>query len=96
MCTGNDRLANKKFQEAIVSYSKAIDLNKSNAIYYSNRAAAYSHIGQHHKAIEDCKQAITIDPLYVKAYSRLGYVSRVTYVTHCHSLMLYLAWPTSR
>lgn len=72
---GNDRLANKKFQEAIASYSQAIALHGTNAIYYSNRAAAYSHIGQHHKAIEDCKQAIAIDPHYVKAYSRLGYVS---------------------
>lgn len=61
-----------------MSYSKAIELNNTNAIYYSNRAAAYSHIGQHHKAIEDCKRAIVIDPLYVKAYSRLGYVSRLS------------------
>lgn len=76
--TGNERLSNKKFQEAIASYSKAIELNATNAIYYSNRAAAYSHIGQHHRAIEDCKQAITIDPLYVKAYSRLGYVSHLS------------------
>jgi len=76
--TGNERLSNKKFQEAVASYSKAIELNGASAIYYSNRAAAYSHIGQHHKAIEDCKQAIKLDPLYVKAYSRLGYVTPVT------------------
>jgi small glutamine-rich tetratricopeptide repeat-containing protein alpha len=62
----------KKYEEAIQSYTKAIELSPNNPIYYGNRAAAYSHLGQHVKAIEDCKRAIALDPKYAKAYSRLG------------------------
>ena len=36
------------------------------------RAAAHSHLKQHKEAIEDCKLAITVDPTYTKAYSRMG------------------------
>lgn len=40
------------------------------------RAAAYSHLNQHEKAIEDCKVAVQRNPAYGKAYSRMGYVTR--------------------
>jgi len=69
---GNQCLSLKEFQKAIENYSKAIELNSSNAIYFSNRAAAYSHIGMHENAIEDCLAAIRIDPSYSKPYGRLG------------------------
>lgn len=69
---GNSKLASRQFNEAIALYSEAISLNPRNAIYYSNRAAAYSHIGEHQKAISDCNAAIKLDPKYSKAYSRLG------------------------
>lgn len=38
------------------------------------RAAAHSTLQQHENAILDCKRAIELDPKYLKAYSRLGYV----------------------
>lgn len=38
----------------------------------SDRAAAYTHIGQFSIAINDCLKALEIDPNYWKAYSRLG------------------------
>lgn len=43
-----------------------------NAVYYCNRAAAYSKIGNHDQAIKDCRTALSIDPSYSKAYGRLG------------------------
>ena len=36
------------------------------------RAAAYSKLGEHNKAIDDCKKAITLDSSYGKAYGRMG------------------------
>eukprot|EP01095_Lingulamoeba_sp_RSL-Kostka_P011874 TRINITY_DN4621_c0_g1_i1.p1 TRINITY_DN4621_c0_g1~~TRINITY_DN4621_c0_g1_i1.p1 ORF type:complete len:395 (+),score=169.46 TRINITY_DN4621_c0_g1_i1:160-1344(+) len=69
---GNVKLQNHQFNEAIDLYSQAIELNPNNAIYYSNRAAAYSHLKQYKKALEDCKKSIKIDPQYSKAWSRLG------------------------
>ena len=37
-----------------------------------NRAAAYSSVGDHQKAVEDAEQALEVDGSFVKAYSRLG------------------------
>ena len=44
----------------------------SSHIYYSNRANAYLAQSKFKEAIEDCQQAIAIDPTYVKAFTRLG------------------------
>jgi len=70
---GNQKLSSKIYAEAIECYSKAIDLCSNNAIYYCNRAAAYSHLGEHNKAITDCEESIKLNPNYSKAYSRLGF-----------------------
>lgn len=69
---GNDKLTAKSFEEAIALYTEAIALVPNNAVYYANRAAAHSQLGNHQLAIDDSKNAIAIDGNYVKAYSRLG------------------------
>lgn len=48
-------------------------MNPKNAVYYCNRAAAYSRVEKHTDAISDCREAIKLDPNYGKAYGRLGY-----------------------
>eukprot|EP00833_Pecoramyces_ruminatium_P002997 jgi/Orpsp1_1/1177029/evm.model.c7180000059902.1 len=70
---GNSKMAERKYDEAIKLYSEAIELNGKNAIYYANRAAAYSQLGQHEKAIEDALKAVEINPQYSKGYSRLAH-----------------------
>jgi len=69
---GNQQLSAHQYQLAVDLYSKAIELHDTNAIYYANRAAAYSHLNQHEKAISDCKIAVQNNPVYGKAYSRMG------------------------
>lgn len=69
---GNNLMKADKYEQAIASYTKAINLDGSNAVYYCNRAAAYNKMGNYHQAIKDCNSAIFIDPFYSKAYSRLG------------------------
>ena len=64
----------KKYDEAIAEYTKAIDLDGTNPVFLSNRAAAHASKGDHLSAIGDAEQAISIDPKFVKAYSRLGCV----------------------
>jgi tetratricopeptide (TPR) repeat protein len=64
----------KKHDLAIESYDKAIALDPLNSVYFSNRAAAYSSKGDHASAVLDAEKAIEVDPSFVKAYSRLGYV----------------------
>jgi small glutamine-rich tetratricopeptide repeat-containing protein alpha len=69
---GNQKLSAHQYQEAVDNYSKAIEFDPNNAIYYANRAAAYSHLNKHQLAIDDCNSAIAKNPNYGKAYSRLG------------------------
>ncbi|KAK7064589.1 Hsc70 cochaperone [Favolaschia claudopus] len=71
--TGNTLMSTKQYDKAIESYTEAITRDPTNAIYYSNRAAAYSSKGDHLSAVGDAEQAIKIDPTFVKAYHRLGH-----------------------
>lgn len=69
---GNSQMSRKEYTEAIQSYTEAIGCDDANAVYYSNRAAAYSSLGEHQKAIDDAEKAIETNPNFVKAFSRLG------------------------
>lgn len=60
------------YSTSLISLHRAIELDGRNAVYYCNRAAAHSKLNQHQNAIDDCKKAINIDPLYSKAYGRMG------------------------
>ncbi|EPZ36186.1 TPR-like protein [Rozella allomycis CSF55] len=64
---GNVKLSEKCYEEAIKLYTEAIGLYPKSAIYFGN-----SQQGKYDQAIEDCHQALKIDPNYTKAYSRLG------------------------
>ncbi|CAG8629161.1 176_t:CDS:2, partial [Dentiscutata erythropus] len=70
---GNAKVSEKDYKTAVKLYSEAIAINENSAIYYANRAAAYSQLGEHDKAIEDAIKSSQIDPSYSKAYSRLGH-----------------------
>jgi len=69
---GNELMRAEKFEEAIEKYTKAIELDSSNQVFYCNRAAAYSKLEQHYAAVEDCQRALDMDPKYGKAYGRMG------------------------
>ncbi|KAI5301885.1 hypothetical protein KEM56_001256 [Ascosphaera pollenicola] len=69
---GNAALSRKDYPEAIKFYTEALEIAPGNAIYLSNRAAAYSASGDHQKAVDDAKAATESDPSYVKGWSRLG------------------------
>lgn len=69
---GNKAMAARDFSTAISKYTEAISLDSTNAVYLSNRAAAYSSASEHEKAVTDAKAALELDPKFAKAYSRLG------------------------
>jgi len=69
---GNNLMRTEKFPDALLMYTKAIDLDGSNPVFYCNRAAAHSKMNNHHLAIEDCQRAVDMDPTYSKAYGRMG------------------------
>ncbi|XP_041086715.1 small glutamine-rich tetratricopeptide repeat-containing protein alpha-like isoform X1 [Polyodon spathula] len=69
---GNEQMKVENFGQAVDFYSKAIELNPCNAVYFCNRAAAYSKLGNYAGAVQDCERAISIDPNYSKAFGRMG------------------------
>ena len=70
---GNDHMKAKEFEQAITAYTKAIELNDEKSEYYSNRAAAFSKMGQYERAIDDCVIALGLKEDYARAHGRLGF-----------------------
>lgn len=72
---GNDAFKNKNYTEAIANYSKAIELEPTGTnagALYSNRAASYSALGQHEKALLDGESCVSCRPDWLKGYYRKG------------------------
>lgn len=69
---GNKALQGKDFDGAIEAYSKAIELDPKQHVYYSNRSAAYLSKGEAEKALDDADQCIKANPSWPKGYSRKG------------------------
>jgi tetratricopeptide (TPR) repeat protein len=68
---GNSLLGQQQYEEAVDCYTEAIAINET-AVYFSNRAMAYTKLNELELAIDDATSAITLDPAYVKAYYRRG------------------------
>ncbi|XP_053680059.1 small glutamine-rich tetratricopeptide repeat-containing protein beta-like [Anopheles nili] len=69
---GNRLMKEEKYMEAVQTYTKAINLDATNPVFYCNRAAAFSRLGDYVHAAEDCQMALRHDPNYSKAWGRLG------------------------
>eukprot|EP00979_Chaetoceros_neogracilis_P018647 scaffold10954_cov267-Chaetoceros_neogracile.AAC.5 len=73
---GSDHFRSKEFEAAIQCYSKSIALDPSNAVVYSNRAMALIRVSDLPRALDDCNQALAIDPTYTKALARRGTIHK--------------------
>lgn len=58
--------------EAIEHYTKAIQLDGANHVYFSNRSAAYLSQGDAHNALEDANSCLGLKSDFAKGYSRKG------------------------
>lgn len=76
---GNESFKQKKFQDAIAGYTKGLsylekELDETaelKSVLYSNRAACYVMMKQYQKAINDCKEALRINPKNMRARQRM-------------------------
>ncbi|XP_024520346.1 TPR repeat-containing thioredoxin TTL1-like [Selaginella moellendorffii] len=69
---GNDQYKKGHFLEALSLYDRAISLSPGQAPYHSNRAAVLAALGRLVEAVQECQQAIVLDPSYSRAHLRLG------------------------
>lgn len=69
---GNKALQAENFDEAISLYTKAIELDASNHVFFSNRSAAYAKKQDYEKALNDAKKTVELKPDWGKGYGRLG------------------------
>lgn len=72
---GNDFMNTEMFQHAEVAYTKAIELDPRNAIFFCNRAASRIRLRLFADAVTDCKKALELDKSYVKAYCWMGFAN---------------------
>ncbi|GFX79889.1 small glutamine-rich tetratricopeptide repeat-containing protein alpha [Trichonephila clavipes] len=70
--SGNEKMSQEQYREAELDYSKAIELDRWNAVYFCNRAGARIKLEQFFEAICDCRRALLLNPDYSKAYGRMG------------------------
>ncbi|XVF18675.1 hypothetical protein REPUB_Repub11eG0043200 [Reevesia pubescens] len=67
---GNDLFKSERFTEACSAYGDGLRLDPSNSVLYCNRAACWFKLGRWERSIEDCDQALSIQPNYIKALLR--------------------------
>ena len=65
---GNDLFKTGKFLDAATVYTEAISINPNNPLFYTNRALAYSRVGNYTDAIDDAKKARILDVNFLKSY----------------------------
>ncbi|HEY9623233.1 MAG TPA: tetratricopeptide repeat protein [Crinalium sp.] len=68
---GSDQEQRNETQEAIASYTQAIQANPDSHAYYQ-RGLAYSHAHQLQKALDDLTKAIQLNPKLAEAYYQRG------------------------
>lgn len=69
---GNKQFQLKNYHEAVDLYTKAIEIDSSQDVLYSNRSLCYLNLNQINKAEKDLLKAIEINGFNIKTIKRLG------------------------
>jgi stress-induced-phosphoprotein 1 len=70
--SGNKLFSSGNYLQAISQYTRAINFDDTNHIYFSNRATCYLKIKRYNEARKDAERCISILPTFLKGYLRLG------------------------
>lgn len=73
---GNKAFAAKDFNKAIELFGKAIEIDPTNHVFFSNRSGAYINLGKNEEALADANKCIELNPQFVKGYARKGLALR--------------------
>jgi tetratricopeptide (TPR) repeat protein len=71
---GNELLEQKRFEEAIECFDKAIATDSRTPIAYNNKASAYIRLKKYDEALECLVTALRLDPYYDRAHTNKGIV----------------------
>ena len=69
---GNVYYKNKEYHEALVCYSRAIELCPDSTAYYGNRAACRMMMGSYDEALQDARESVRLDAALAKGYVRIA------------------------
>ncbi|KAM3697561.1 hypothetical protein ACB098_06G122500 [Castanea mollissima] len=67
---GKNLFSSGRFSEACSAYGEGLKYDSCNSVLYCNRAVCWSKLGLWEKSVEDCNQALKIQPNYMKALLR--------------------------
>lgn len=66
---GNKEFIAGNFQKAVELFSKAIELDPTNHVLYSNRSGAYTSLHQYEQALQDAEKTIELNKTFAKVFS---------------------------
>ena len=75
---GNALFKEKRYEDAIKFYEKALDINSSQEVLYSNKGTCKKCLKEYKDAINDYKKALEINPKNTKNMIRLASVYIIT------------------
>jgi tetratricopeptide (TPR) repeat protein len=77
LLSANANYKNRNYHESIADYTKAIQLDPTDALAYCGRGVAYYRLSDGHRALKDYNRAIELDPNLSIAYYRRGFLNYV-------------------
>ena len=70
---GNKEFSAGNFAEGIEHFTKAIEQDPTDHVFFSNRSACYASLSKFTEAYEDGKKCVELKPEWAKGYSRKGH-----------------------
>ena len=69
---GNALFAERNYAAALCEYSRAIECDPFNAVFFSNRAACYYSLKNYELCVQDCQRCVELAPDFGKAHARMA------------------------
>ena len=71
---GNSKIFLNNYQESVLDFSKAIELDPKNSSLYFGRGMSYEYLNQNEEALKNLKISLILDPEFSLALSMVDYL----------------------